>query len=226
LDDVIKRIEKLRLDENSKPSHSTKKPGPSQKGLPKWLTKTLESVHHDDVGKIGTRMSSRQYGGNVDNSNLGDVDDMDVSYDCELNLATNHELDSFKEATSHYDWKESMQKEYYALIKNGTWKLLDPPFETKPIGYKWVFKNKYRSYGSLENHKERLMEKGFAQKEGVDYEDTCSPTTKWDTICTLFSMEVKNGWKIHQTDVKIAFLNGDMKDNVFMSQLEGFVVKG
>jgi hypothetical protein len=55
-----------------------------------------------------------------------------------------------------------MQKEYDALIKNGTWKLVDPPFGKKPIGCKWVFKNKYRSYGSLDKHKSRLMEKGFA----------------------------------------------------------------
>jgi hypothetical protein len=52
-----------------------------------------------------------------------------------------------------------------------------------------------------------------------------SPTTKWDTIQTLFSMATHNGWKIHQMDVKTSFLNGDLKDNVFMSQSEGFLVK-
>jgi hypothetical protein len=108
LDDVIKRIEKLSLDENSTPSQSVEQLGPSQKGPPKWLTKTLESVHPDEVGKTGTKISSRQDGGNVDNSNSGDVDDMDVSYDCELNLSTNLEPTSFEEATSHDEWKESM----------------------------------------------------------------------------------------------------------------------
>ena len=52
-----------------------------------------------------------------------------------------HELTSFKEATSHDEWKESMQKEHEALIKNGTWKFVDPPFGTKPISCKWVLKN-------------------------------------------------------------------------------------
>jgi hypothetical protein len=75
-------------------------------------------------------LSSKQDGGNVDNSNSGDVEDMDVSYDCELNLSTNLESTSFKEATSHDEW------EYDALIKNGTWKLVDPPYGTKPIGCK------------------------------------------------------------------------------------------
>jgi hypothetical protein len=104
-------------------------------------------------------LSSKQDGGNVDNSNLVDVVDMDVSYDCEFNLSSNHEPTSFQEDTSHDEWKESMHKEYDALIKNGTWNLVDPPFGTKPIGCKWVFKNKYRSYGSLDKHKTRLVEK-------------------------------------------------------------------
>jgi hypothetical protein len=157
---------------------------------------------------------------------LGDVDGMDVSYDCELNLSINLEPNSSEEATSHDECKEAMQKEYDALIKNGTWNLVDPPFGTEPIGYKWVFKNKYKSYGSLDKDKSRLVAKGFAQKEGVDYMDTFSPTTKWATICTLFSMAAQNGWKINQLDVKTSFWNGDLKENVFMSQLEGFVVKG
>eukprot|EP00253_Pinus_taeda_P027688 PITA_27688 len=119
-----------------------------------------------------------------------------------------------------------MQKEYDALIKNGTWKVVDPPLGTKPIGYKWVYKNKYKVDGSLDKHKARLVAKGFAQKEGVDYEETFSPTTKWATIWTLFALEAQNGWKFHQMDVKIAFLNGDLKENIFMSQPEGFAVKG
>jgi hypothetical protein len=226
LDDVIERIEKQRPNENSAPSQSVEQPGPSQKGPPKCLTKTLESVHPNEVGKKVTTMPSKQDGGNVDNSNSSDVDDMDVSYDCELNLSTNHKSTSFKEATSHDKWKEATHKEYDSLIKNGTWKLVDPPYGTKPINCKWVFKNKYKLDGSLDKHKTRFMEKVFAQEEGVDYEETFSPTAKWATIRTLFSMVAQNGWKIHQMDVKIVFLDGDLKDNVFKSQPEGFVVKG
>eukprot|EP00253_Pinus_taeda_P009747 PITA_09747 len=89
---------------------------------------------------------------------------MDVSYDCELNLSTNFEPTSFKEAASHVEWKEAMQKEYDALTKNGTWKLVDPPFGTKPIGCKWVYKNKYKVDGSLDKHKARLVPEGFTMK--------------------------------------------------------------
>ena len=70
------------------------------------------------------------------------------------------------------------------------------------------------------------MAKGFAQKEGVDYEETFAPTAKWTTIRTLFALAAQNGWKVHQMDVKTAFLNGDLKEKVYMSQPEGFVIKG
>eukprot|EP00253_Pinus_taeda_P007929 PITA_07929 len=182
LSDVIDRIGRLNLD--SVPTQSTEQFGPYENGPPKWLTKTLESVHPDEVGKAGTRNS--QNGGDVDDSNS--PVDMDVSYDCELNLSTDFEPTFFKVVASHDEWKEAMQKEYDALIKNDTWKLGDLPLGTKPIGCKWVYKNKYNVDGSLDKHKARLVEKCFAQKEGVDYEDNFAPTAKWATIQTLFAL--------------------------------------
>ena len=59
-----------------------------------------------------------------------------------------------------------MQKEYDALIKNGTWKLVDPPLGTKPIGCKWVYNNKYKAYGSLDKHKTMIVQKVFHRKKG------------------------------------------------------------
>eukprot|EP00253_Pinus_taeda_P013832 PITA_13832 len=119
-----------------------------------------------------------------------------------------------------------MQKEYDSLIKNGTWKLVGPPLGTKPIGCKWVYKNKYKADGSLDKHKSKLVAKGFAQKEGVNYEENFSPTTKWATIQTLFALTFQNGWKVHQMDVKTSFWNGDLKENIFVSQPKGFAVNG
>lgn len=213
---MIDRVRILNLD--SVPTQSAEQPGPSEKGSPKWLTKTLESVHPDEVGKTGTRNSNWKNGGDVDDSNS--LVDMDVSYDCELNLSTYFEPTSFKEAASHDEWKEAMQKEYDSLIKNGTWKLVDPRLGTKLIGYKWVYKNKYKADGSLDKRKARLVVKGFAQKEGVNYEEAFVSTAKWATIQTLFTLAAQNGWKVHQMDVKISFLNGDLKENVLCPNLK------
>ena len=90
-----------------------------------------------------------------------------------------------------------MQNEYDVLIKNGTWKLVNPPNGTKPIGCMWVYKNKYKSDGPLDKHKSRLVVKGYPQKEGIDYEETFFHTTKWATIHTFLSMVAQNGCKVH-----------------------------
>ena len=66
----------------------------------------------------------------------------------------------------------------------------------------------------------------YAQKEGIDYEETFYPTAKWAIIRALLSLAAQNGWKVHQMDVKTVFLNGDLKENVFMSRPKEFVVKG
>ena len=117
-------------------------------------------------------------------------------------------------------------KEYDALIKNGTWRLVDPPISAKPIGWKWVYKNKYKVDGSLDKQKARLVAKRYSQREGVDYTKKNSPTAKWWTIWALFSLAAQKGWHIHHMDIKTAFLNGDLKEDVYMLQPQGFVIKG
>jgi hypothetical protein len=97
---------------------------------------------------------------------------------------------------------------------------VNPPLGTKPIRCKWVYKNKYKSDGSLDKHKAKLVVKGYAQKESMDYEETFSLITKWDTIHTFLALATHNRWKIHHMEVKIAFLNRDLKENVYMSQPE------
>jgi len=94
------------------------------------------------------------------------IEDKYCNFDIELIFYIDFESNSLKEAFSHDEWIDSMKMKYDALIKNGTWKLVDPPYRTKPLGCKWVYKNKYRYDGSLEKHKVRLMAKVYAQKEG------------------------------------------------------------
>jgi transposase InsO family protein len=183
-------------------------------------------AHADEFGKTETRSSARQSEENAGDVTSSSGNNSHSSYDCELNLSVVDEPASFQEATTNDAWRSAMQREYDALIKNGTWRLVDPPFRIKPIGCKWVYKNKYKVDGSLDKHKARLVAKGYAQKEGVDYTKTFSPTTKWGTIRTLFSLATQKGWKIHHMDVKTSFLNGDLKEDVYMTQPEGFTVKG
>ena len=95
-----------------------------------------------------------------------------------FNFSMDCEPTCFEEATSYDQWKDAMQNEYDSLIKYGTWRLVDPPIGVQPIGCKRIYKTKYNIVGSLDKHKARHVVKWYAQKEGIDYTETFTPTTK------------------------------------------------
>ncbi|KAJ9546855.1 hypothetical protein OSB04_019398 [Centaurea solstitialis] len=123
-------------------------------------------------------------------------------------------------------WKEAIQSEIESILQNNTWILVDLPSGHKTIGYKWIFKRKLRPDGTIENYKARLVAKGYRQKEGQDFFDTYSPVTRITSIRTLMAIAAIHNLEIHQMDVKTAFLNGELDEEIYMQQPEGFVVKG
>jgi len=123
-------------------------------------------------------------------------------------------------------WKEAVQSEMDSIMSNGTWEVVDRPYGCKPVGCKWVFKKKLRPDGTIEKYKARLVAKGYTQKEGEDYFDTYSPVARLTTIRVLLSLAASHGLLVHQMDVKIAFLNGELEEEIYMDQPDGFVAKG
>ncbi|MCO5581578.1 hypothetical protein L7F22_035466 [Adiantum nelumboides] len=119
-----------------------------------------------------------------------------------------------------------MQQEIDSIHKNHTWDLVDLPTGKKPIGTKWVFKVKRKQDGSVDRYKARLVAKVYAQRKGIDYDETFAPTSRASTVKSLVAIVAHHGWKVHQLDIKIAFLNGNLQEEVYVSQLSGFVVKG
>ena len=144
------------------------------------------------------------------------------------NLVEN-EPQTFKEAMSSPEasyWKEAINSEIESIMQNHTWELVDLPPGTKPLGYKWIFKKKMKADGSIDKYKARLVVKGYRQKEGLDYFDTYSPVTRITSIRMLIAFASLNNLEIHQMDVKTAFLNGDLEEEIYMEQPEGFVAPG
>lgn len=115
-----------------------------------------------------------------------------------------------------------MHEEYNALMRNQTWKLVPRTPHMNPITTKWVFRVKYKSNGSLDRYKAWLVAWGFQQNIGVDYFNTFSPVIKPLTLRIMFSLAATHGWKVQQIDINNAFLNGKLKETMFIQQPKGF----
>ncbi|GKF25354.1 zinc finger, CCHC-type containing protein, partial [Tanacetum coccineum] len=111
-----------------------------------------------------------------------------------------------------------------SIMENNTWVLSDLSPGCKPLGCKWIFKRKIKVDGTIEKFKARLVIQGFRQKEGIDYFDTYAPVARITTIRLLLALAALHNLVIHQIDVKTTFLNGDLDEEVYMKQLEGFVM--
>ncbi|XP_052299567.1 retrovirus-related Pol polyprotein from transposon RE1 isoform X1 [Citrus sinensis] len=129
---------------------------------------------------------------------------------------------SVQDALSIPEWRDAVYAEMRALEKNKTWELVKLPEEKKPVGCKWIFTVKYRADGSLERYKARLVAKGFTQTYGIDYQETFAPVAKMNSIRVLLSLAASLGWQLQQLDVKNAFLNGELEEEVYMDLPPGF----
>lgn len=120
------------------------------------------------------------------------------------------------------EWKTAMEDEMASHMANETWELTTPPPEKKSIKCKWVFKTKMNADGEAVRHKARLVVKGFSQKKGIDYEETFAPVVRYTSLRLLLALSAKHDWVIHQMDAVTAFLNGNLKEEIYMIQPDGF----
>jgi hypothetical protein len=122
-------------------------------------------------------------------------------------------------------WSDALHQEYRNLIHFKTWQLRHIPAGRKAITSKWVFKIKPKADGSIEKFKVRLVIKGFSQRPGIDYSETFSPVAHSESIRLLLALAAHHNYSLRQIDVVGAFLQGNMEEQVFMKQPEGFVEK-
>ena len=126
----------------------------------------------------------------------------------------------------HVKWKQAMQSELDSIYKNGTWDLVPLPKDRKALPCKWVYKYKYTSDSASPKYKARLVAKGFKQEYGIDFDETFSPVVKMTTLRMLLSLAANQNLELVQMDVKTAFLHGDLDEDIYMEQPEGYEVLG
>ncbi len=120
-------------------------------------------------------------------------------------------------------WECAMQEEYNPLMANNTWTLVPLLAGRKPVSCKWVFKIKQGVNGEVEGYKSKLVARGFTQTYKVDYNETFAPVAKFTSICCILALTAFEDTKIHQMDVKMTFLNGELEEEIYMEQPQGFV---
>ncbi|KAK0592765.1 hypothetical protein LWI29_024958 [Acer saccharum] len=136
---------------------------------------------------------------------------------------------TFHEARNSSDaslWMTAMQEEIEALHKNKTWELVPLPHGRKAIGNRWVYKIKRDGNNQVERYHARLVVKGYAQKEGIDFNEIFSPVVRLTTVRVVLAMSAVFDLHLEQLDVKTAFLHGELEEEIYMLQPEGFVKEG
>lgn len=139
-----------------------------------------------------------------------------------LNITSHFEPQFYHQAVRFDAWKSAMAEELRAMESNHTWTVVPLPLHKQSIGCRWVYKNKYKSDGSLDKHKARLVAKGFTQCEGIDFFETFSPVAKQTTIKVMLALAASQNWHLAELDVNNAFLNGDLNEEVYMDLPLGY----
>jgi hypothetical protein len=135
------------------------------------------------------------------------------------------EPSNYQEAMStpeRENWLEAMKSEMDSIKKHEVWDLVKLPPKAKPIACRWVYKVKTDENGALNKFRARLVVKGFAQREGIDYKELFSPTARFDTIRTMLSIAAEEKYSVIQFDISSAYLNAELNETVYVEQAPGF----
>jgi hypothetical protein len=146
------------------------------------------------------------------------------SYAACMTKLLNEEPTTFEEAAHKKQWKEAMTEEHQSIMKNDVWEIVPRPKEKSVLTSQWVYKIKHAADGSVDKYKARFVARGFSQKEGEDNDETFAPVARYTSIRAIMSLIVSMGWSLHQMDVKTTFLNGAIKEEVYIEQPQGFEV--
>ena len=159
-----------------------------------------------------------------------DVDDSDDPLDpLNANQASVTEPTSYRQSQACSDadlWHKACQEEMEAHKVNGTWEIVKLPPGKHAIGSRWFMKVKHHADGSLDRYKARLVAKGYSQRPGFDFKETFAPTVRYSTIRIILALAALEDLELRSVDISHAYLNGELEEEIYMQQPEGFEVGG
>ncbi|KAI0522554.1 hypothetical protein KFK09_004934 [Dendrobium nobile] len=195
--DVTQGVENIDLEERVKPSHTLPRDWRYSTNHPKDL------IIGDPSDGVRTRHGLRK----------------EVNHSTFISMI---EPTNINQALTDEFWILAMQKELNQFVRNDVWELVERPKGQSVVGTKWVFKNKVNDSGVVIRNKARLVAKGYNQIEGIDFEETFAPVARLEAIRVLLAFTCYKRFKLFQMDVKSAFLNGKIKEDVFVEQPPSF----
>eukprot|EP00253_Pinus_taeda_P005063 PITA_05063 len=184
---------------------------PEIRKRPAWLRSTLQEAKGHAIPRSTFKESKRPK--------------RDSGYAALITNLIEFEPSTF-EAASQQVWKDAMLEEYQSIMKNDVSKIVSRPEGKLVVTSKWVYTIKHAMDGSNDKYKARFVARGFSEKEGEDYDESFSPISKYTTIRSIVSIASSMGWNLHEIDVKTAFLNGVIEEEVYREQPQGSEVHG
>ncbi|KAJ9557956.1 hypothetical protein OSB04_012570 [Centaurea solstitialis] len=140
-----------------------------------------------------------------------------------VNFISENEPKEIDDALRDPAWVSAMQEELAEFIRNNVWLLVPRPRKRTIIGSKWIFRNKLDEIGTIIRNKARLVAQGYRQEEGIDYDETFAPVARLEAIRLFLAFAAHMNFKVYQMDIKNAFLNGKLNEEVYVAQPPGFV---
>nr|GEV95975.1 ribonuclease H-like domain, reverse transcriptase, RNA-dependent DNA polymerase [Tanacetum cinerariifolium] len=199
-----------------------------------WASFVVEGVDNENPTKVNTENNDNTY---QEHKLITDPDSPITpsaytynpnSEEEEATISSLGSLDHRFDDTPKRDekWIEAIEIELDSINKNNTWTLTTLPTNQKAIGLKWVFKTKRDAKGKIIKYKARLVAKGYVQEQGIDFDEVFAPVARIETVRLILALAAYHGWQVHHLDVKSAFLHGDLKEEVYVTQPEGFIQQG
>nr|GEX25672.1 retrovirus-related Pol polyprotein from transposon TNT 1-94 [Tanacetum cinerariifolium] len=181
-----------------------------------------ESIEVDEIVNVKESKNHplNQVVGNLNQRTLRSQDQNHSDFFCFISTI---EPKDVKEALKDESQVVAMQEELNKFVANDVWELVDLPISQSVIGTKWIFRNKLHENGIVSRNKARLAAQGYNRQEGIDYDETYAPVARLESTRIFLAIACANDFKLYQIDVKSAFLNDFINEEVYVAPPPGFI---